>query len=307
MKPSDPKPSSGETPSTKRGFFNLFQRLYRWRWGIFVVVLFGAILMASFLWEKRIEPKLGMHVTGESTDPNDALPPVVDRVSESQTLSAQESASFTTEAQQRLKNFLETVLDQHFQEREKIQREKWKAAIQHHHQWMMLLLLRQDIAEGKPFELIWKKFKHSVESHLEHQSSWKETASILDSFSLKGVWPRWKLLQLLPQFALRAEGHPDTKSGWLSKLEHFLKNLFVFRRTQDPPAAASKNIEMVYKLLKEGALEEALVILNQLRLEPNPGVERWLEQAKAYQHAQMALDNLVQILDSLGQQLKEEK
>lgn len=306
MKPLDPEPLQGETPEQKQPSSSLFQRIYRWRWGLFIFVLLCTGVIASFLWEKRIETKLGMHVTGETPGPSESFPPVVERRLPPKVNSEKDMTPSTSEpvlssliSETALKEHLSKILDPWFQAREKIQQAQLKRMLNYHHQWMVFLMLRQEIAEGKPFDVVWRQFKQHTENAVQHLTLWKETESILDKVALKGVWPRWKLLQVLPQFALNSTPKGAETRGWLERLGHFFKNLFVFRKTNDKAQTASNDLETVHQLLRNGDLEAALVILDKLDLESTPGVQRWLEQAKTYEQLQMALDNLIQILETL--------
>ncbi|MGL4825537.1 MAG: hypothetical protein ACRC4G_05020, partial [Alphaproteobacteria bacterium] len=79
MKPSPLKKKESPTEEAPQPA-KLLTWIKDWRWGLFVLVLFLFILGLTAFWENRVEPKLGMHVTGETTDRSDAIPPVLEKI-----------------------------------------------------------------------------------------------------------------------------------------------------------------------------------------------------------------------------------
>jgi hypothetical protein len=302
----------------------LFGWIRDWRWGLFVLVLLLLILGLTVFWENRVEPKLGMHVTGETTDRSDAIPPVVERLSpvpliftapkkEADELAAQ--ILRVEEAQAASAEPLAS-LEAHLQGVETTQQKIFGILEKRQQIWALFLLLRQDIRAGMPFEAMWTLFEQVAKKELEHQPTWREAADTLRLLATQNLWPRWKLLHRLPPFTL-APAEPGSESGgepgaaaqtsWLEKLKDFFQNLFVVKRTSDPAKGHNQGqgkgqdqaLKQLNAFLEAGDLNAALALLSKLPLSSTPELEMWLKQAHATQRREAALLILQQALLAL--------
>ncbi|MGL4371670.1 MAG: hypothetical protein ACRCTK_03340 [Alphaproteobacteria bacterium] len=275
-----------------------------WRWGLCVLVLFLFILGLTAFWENRVEPKLGMHVTGETTDRSDAIPPILEKISpvpsapEEETVSQGKPLPSLAEKQNLSAEPLASF-EAHLQGMEEVQREIFKILEKRQQVWAAFLLLRQDTRAGMPFEATWALFEQLAEKELQHLPIWREASDTLRALSSKGMWSRGKLLQRLPRLTVKAPPKPLTQANWLEKIKSFFQNLFVVKQTNAPLKTQDQSLKQLSQLLEAGDVNAALTLLGKLSLSPSPELEAWLEKATIHQRGEAALLNLQKALLSL--------
>ncbi|MGL5784370.1 MAG: hypothetical protein ACRCYZ_02715 [Alphaproteobacteria bacterium] len=305
MKPSPLKKKDSPTEEEAPQPTKLLAWIKDWRWGLFVLILFLFILGLTAFWENRVEPKLGMHVTGETTDRSDAIPPVLEKISPAPAAPEEETVSqmvpLPNPSAEPLASF-----KAHLQGMEEIQQKIFEILEKRQQIWAAFLLLRQDARAGMPFEATWALFEQLAKKELEHLPIWRETSDTLRDLSSKGMWSRGKLFQRLPRLALKAPPKPSAQTNWLEKIKGFFQNLFVVKHTNAPLKAQDQSLKQLNQLLEVGDVNGALTLLGKLSLSPTPELEAWLEKAKTHQKGEAALLNLQKTLLSLPTILEKE-
>ncbi|MGL4427214.1 MAG: hypothetical protein ACRCUQ_05625 [Alphaproteobacteria bacterium] len=275
-----------------------------WRWGLCVLVLFLFILGLTAFWESRVEPKLGMHVTGETTDRSDAIPPILEKISPLPSAPEEETTSqdapFPNPVEKQTPSAEPLVsFETHLQGMKEAQRKIFEILEKRQQVWAAFLLLRQDARAGMPFEATWALFEQLAEKELQHLPIWREASDTLRTLSSKGMWSRGKLLQRLPRLTLKAPPKPSAQTNWLEKIKGFFQNLFVVKHTNTPIKTQNQSLKQLSQLLEAGDVNAALTLLGKLSLSPSPDLDAWLEKAKTHERGEAALLNLQKTLLSL--------
>lgn len=270
-------------------------KTFRW---VFLLSLFSLLAFALILFlESVIEPRLGVHLTGEP-----AAPLVLEKMNVSEqrnfTRDVPSSSSFFA-AEEKEEHAPTSASAVETSELRGLQ-EQLKYLENHVLVWMAqeeaarkvgtaFILLRQDILFGVPFVQSLQRF----ETLLSPQGPLKESFQALSAFAAQGVWPLEKVIhQFSTSYVVQAL---EEKPGFWKNISAFIKSLWTVRRTDAEDASPlDQGLQEAVTALHRGNVEAALLKLKAFSRAETSAAQEWFQQAQHVAIAQKALRHFEQ-------------